>query len=148
MKIILIENVDSLGQIGDIINVAEGYGRNYLIPKKLAVVANTRNMKSLEHDKRVVEGKTRKEREKAASLAGEIEGREVVIGAKVGEEGKLFGSVTSSDIAKGLEKIGIVVTKKQIVLDHSIKTEGEHPVTIKTSPGVTAAIMVKVVPQE
>ena len=148
MKIILIENVDSLGQIGDIINVAEGYGRNYLIPKKLAVVANTRNMKSLEHDKRVVEGKTRKEREKAASLAGEIEGREVVIGAKVGEEGKLFGSVTSSDIAKGLEEIGIVVTKKQIVLDHSIKTEGEHPVTIKTSPGVTAAIMVKVVPQE
>jgi len=148
MKIILIEDVESLGQTGDIINVADGYGRNYLIPKKLAVVANTRNMKSLERDKRAGEGKARKEREMAASLAGEIEGREVIIGANVGEEGKLFGSVTTSDIAKGLEEMGIVVNRKQIVLDYVIKTVGEHPVTIKTSPGVTAAIVVKVVPQK
>ncbi len=146
MKVILIEDVDGLGRIGDIVDVASGYGRNYLIPKGFAILANRRNIKALEHEKGIHEKRAQKSRDRAEELSGKIDGTEVFISARVGEEGKLFGAVTSADIASALTEKGVEVDKKQVLLDSVIKTEGEHAVSIKTSPGVTAQVVVRVVP--
>lgn len=148
MKIILVKDIENLGSAGDIVEVADGYGRNFLIPRNLAVVANTRNVKMLEHQKRMVEAKVKKGAEKAKSLVAEIEGQEVLVRAKVGEEGKLFGSITSGDIVEGLKKLGFDIDRKQIVLDSAIKSVGEFRTKVRVSSGNFAEIIVTVVPEE
>jgi large subunit ribosomal protein L9 len=148
MKIILVKDIENLGSAGDIVEVADGYGRNFLIPRNLAVVANTRNVKMLEHQKRMVEAKVKKGAEKAKSLVAEIEGQEVLVRAKVGEEGKLFGSITSGDIVEELKKLGFDIDRKQIVLDSAIKSVGEFRTKVRVSSGNFAEIIVTVVPEE
>ncbi len=148
MKVILLQDVDNLGKAGDIVEVANGYGRNYLIPRKMAILANTRNLKMFEHQKKMVEVKVRREREKAKSLAEKLEGLEVVIRAKVGEGGKLFGSVTSADIAEELSKMGYDVDRKQIELDSVIKGIGEYTVKVRIASGVYGELKVTVAPEE
>ncbi|RMG59716.1 MAG: 50S ribosomal protein L9 [Deltaproteobacteria bacterium] len=148
MKVILLQDVENLGKAGDIIEVANGYGRNYLIPKKLAVLADTKNVKMFEHQKRMVEAKVRRMREKAKTLAEKLEGLELTIPAKVGEEGKLFGSVTSSDIAEELSRMGYDVDRKQIELESAIKSVGEYTVRVRVASGVTAELKVTVTPEE
>jgi large subunit ribosomal protein L9 len=148
MKVILNQDVENLGSAGDIVEVAKGYGRNFLIPRNLAVVASTRNIKKLEHQKKMVEAKVKKESEKSRGLLEKVDGQEVIVRANVGEEGKLFGSVTSADIAEELGKLGFDIDRKQIVLDSAIKSIGEHRMKVRVSSGLFAEIVVTVVPEE
>lgn len=144
MNIILTETVEGLGNMGDQLTVKPGYARNFLVPQGLAVVANLRNLKELEHNKRQLARKMQKQTQDAELLKAQIEKISYVFTLRSGEEGKLFGSVTSLDIAAKLSEQGIDIDRKKIVLDDHIKTLGEHSVSIKLSAGVVATINVVV----
>ena len=144
MNIILTENVEGLGKIGDQLMVKPGYARNYLVPQGLAVMANLKNLKELEHNKRQLAHKVQKQIQDAELLKAQIEKISFVFALRAGEEGKLFGSVTSLDIATKLTEKGIEIDRRKIVLDDHIKTLGEHAVSIKLSAGVVATIKVVV----
>ncbi len=148
MKVILKENVDGLGQIGDLVTVKQGYARNFLIPRSLALLANTRNIKELEHQKRQLERKLQLATEQAQGVKGKIEAVQCVFEHRVGEEGKLFGSVTSADICAKLSEAGVEVDRKKIQLAEPIKVLGEYEVPLKLQANVTAAIKVSVVASE
>lgn len=144
MNIILTETVEGLGNIGDQLMVKPGYARNYLVPQGLAVVANMRNLKELDHNKRQLARKMQKQTQDAELLKAQIEKISYVFTLRSGEEGKLFGSVTSLDIAAKLTEQGIEIDRKKIILNDHIKTLGEHAVSIKLSAGVVATINVVV----
>ena len=148
MKIILRQDVDELGLEGDILHVANGYGRNYLIPKGIALEATPQNKKALELQRKKIEVRRVKAREEAENLKLKVEGIVITLSQKAGEEGKLYGSVTSMDIASGLEKQGIVIDRRKILLEKPIKTLGEFEGPIKIYPEVIAAIKVVVAPEE
>jgi large subunit ribosomal protein L9 len=145
MKVILKDDVKKLGAMGQIIDVADGFARNYLVPKGLAVEANVKNIKSLEHERKIIQGKAKKIKNQAEDLAGKISGTNLIIKAKAGEEGKLFGSVTTMDIAERLKEEGIEIDKKRIVLDEPIKRVGAYSVSIKVHPEVLTQLNVQVV---
>ncbi|HIE66260.1 MAG: 50S ribosomal protein L9 [Nitrospira sp.] len=145
MKLILKEDVVQLGQMGDLVDVADGYARNYLLPQKKATFATTRNVKLFEHEKRVVSDQVRKERFSAEETARKIEALVIRIPVKVGEEGKLFGSVTSKDIGEAVAAGGIGVDKRKILLDKPIKELGIFEIKIKIHNDITAQIKVEVV---
>lgn len=144
MNIILTENVEGLGQIGDQLVVKPGYARNFLVPNGFAVVANMRNLKELEHNKRQLTRKMEKQTQDAQALKARIEKIPFVFTLRAGDDGKLFGSVTSLDLAAKLTEQGIDIDRKKIVLDEHIKTLGEHSVVIKLTAGITATINVVV----
>jgi len=144
MKVILKENVESLGKVGDMVKVSDGYARNYLIPKGLALEASTRNIKLLDHEKRTIEQRAVKLRKSAELMQEKLEGVTCTIARKEGDQGKLFGSVTSKDIQKALTEQGIDIDKKNISLSEPLKGIGEYQVTIKIHHGVTADITVVV----
>ena len=145
MKVILREDVKNIGNMGQIIDVTNGFGRNYLVPRGLAVEANIRNIKSLEHEKKVIQEKARKIKNQAQDLASKVSSAAVVIKAKAGEEGKLFGSVTTMDIAEQLKKEGFDIDKKKISLEEPIKRIGSYSVKIKIHPEIAAEVNVQVV---
>lgn len=145
MKVILKEEVKNMGNMGQIVEVADGYARNYLVPKGLAVEANTKNIKSLEHQKRVIQEKSKKIRNQAQELSNKITAMSLVIKAKAGEEGKLFGSVTTMDIAESLKNEGMEIDKKKISLDEPIKRLGSYTVNIKVHSEVTTQINLQVI---
>lgn len=144
MNIILTENVEGLGKIGDQLMVKPGYARNYLVPQGFAVMANLKNLKELEHNKRQLAHKVQKQIQDAELLKTKIEKINFVFALRAGEEGKLFGSVTSLDIATKLADQGIEIDRKKIVLEDHIKTLGEHAVSIKLTAGIVATINVVV----
>lgn len=144
MKVILNENIETLGHIGDIVKVAPGYARNYLLPQKLAVPATEKNAKALEHAKRQLAYKKDKALESARNLAAKLEAQIVALTHKAGEEGKLFGSVTNMEIAAFLKDKGFDIDRKKIVLEDAIKNIGEYSATVKIHPEVTATIKVNV----
>jgi large subunit ribosomal protein L9 len=148
MDIILTENVEGLGRIGDLVKVKPGYARNFLVPRKLAVEANLRNVKELEHQKRQMERKMQKVTQAAELLKERIEKLSCVFSHRAGEEGKLFGSVTSMEIGARLTEAGIEVDRKKIQLDEPIKSLGEHAVPVKLPAGITATLKVSVVPAD
>jgi large subunit ribosomal protein L9 len=148
MKVILKEDVKNLGLMGEIVNVKDGYARNYLIPKGLAVEANPRNIRQLEHHKRIIELKVKKLKNTAQSLAEKLSQKPVVIKVKAGEEDKLFGSVTSIDIEKALKDMGFDIDKKRIQLSEPIKRLGEYNVKVKIHPEITADINLHVVKED
>lgn len=148
MNIILRENVEGLGNIGDLVKVKPGYARNFLVPRGLAVEANPRNVKELEHQKRQMERKRQKVQQAAEVLKGQIEKAPCSFSLRASEEGKLFGSVTSQEIAAKLEDAGIEIDRKKIQLAEPIKTLGEHEIALKLQAGVTATIKVTVVAAE
>ena len=148
MELILKKTVDTLGEEGDIVKVKSGYGRNYLIPKKLAVVANKANLTLLEQEKAVIESSREKQRQEAESLSKKISGTSITIQHRAGEEEKLFGSVTAVDIAEKLAELDIQIDKKNILLVESIKTLGEVVVPIKVGYQMTSEITVTIVPLE
>jgi len=148
MKVILKENIETLGHIGDIVKVAPGYARNYLLPKGLVIEATVKNAKALEHDKRQMEYKKNKVLEQARQFAARIEGLSFVLSHQAGEEGKLFGSVTNMEIADRLKAEGIEVDRKKILLADPIKHLGEFTVAIKVHPEVTANLKVNVTRSE
>jgi large subunit ribosomal protein L9 len=144
MKVILNENIESLGHIGDIVKVAPGYARNYLLPKKLAVVATEKNAKALEHAKRQMAYKKNKALEAAKNLVAKLEALSIVLTHRAGDEGKLFGAVTNMEIAAFLKTNGFDIDRKSIVLADAIKHTGEFSVTIKIHPEVTATLKITV----
>ncbi len=144
MKVILKEDVNNLGKMGDIVNVRNGYARNYLIPKNLAVEANQRNIKEFEHHKRIIQEKARKIRDAAQILAEKISSTPLVIKAKAGEEEKLFGSVTNIDIEKALNEAGFEIERKKIILEEPIKRLGEYAVPVRIHSDVTATLTIQV----
>lgn len=148
MKLILKENLENLGNIGDIVKVAPGYARNYLLPRGLAIEATTKNAKALEHAKRQLEYKKNKVLEVAKQFAARIEGIALVLPHQAGEEGKLFGSVTNMELAEQLKAQGIEVDRKKIALAEPIKQLGEYTVAVKVHPEVTANLKVNVTKAE
>ncbi len=145
MQIILLENVTSLGKAGDLVKVSDGYGRNYLIPKKKAILATEKSVKMVEHQKRQVQQRVEKARKDAQKVAQQIEKLSCTFAKTVGESGKLFGSITSMDIESYLKENGIDVDRKKIVLEEPIKNLGMFTVLIKLSSEVTAQLKVWVV---
>ncbi len=148
MQVILREDIDNLGKIGDLVKVADGYARNYLVPKKKAIEATTKNVHAMEHAKKMVADRLRKLKKEAAADADRIKALAITIRAKAGEEGKLFGSVTSMDIAEAMRAQGVVIDKRKIVLDEPIKRLGEHTITVKLHADVTADFKLTVVAEE
>jgi large subunit ribosomal protein L9 len=144
MKVILRESLDNLGTVGDVVSVRDGYGRNFLIPRGLASPADSRNIKVVEHHKRVLEKKRLREMEKAEEIAKAVEGVAVRFSRKTSEQGQLFGSVTPLDIEAALQAKGLNVNRRQIVLEHPIKALGEFAVTVKIQGTIKAKIKVTV----
>lgn len=145
MKVILRADVDNLGRLGDIVAVKPGYGRNYLLPQGLASLATPGNLKVFEQERRKLQAKNDAIRAEAAGLAAKIEAAKVVIEVRVGDGDKLYGSVTSSQIATILEEQGVVVDRRKLQLDEGIRALGEYVVDVKLHPEVVAKLNVKVV---
>jgi large subunit ribosomal protein L9 len=145
MKVILKENVDALGKAGDAVKVSDGYARNYLIPKKLAIEANVKNLKVLEHEKKNILQRAEKDRKVSEALAQKFSGVTCTIARRIGEQDKLFGSITTKDIQESLLEQKLDVDRKGIIIDEPIKALGEFPVKIKLHSGVTVEIKVIVV---
>jgi large subunit ribosomal protein L9 len=148
MEVILRHDVDELGLEGDIVKVAKGYARNYLVPKGFALEATPQNKKALELQRKKIEAKRMKGRESAEKLKERMAEVVIQIQQKAGEEGKLYGSVTTMDIAGYLESQGIEIDRRKIVLDKPIKALGEYDVPIRIYPKVTGSIKVVVAPEE
>ncbi len=144
MRVILKETVENLGTVGDVVTVRDGYGRNFLIPRGLAAVANDRDVRQIEHQKKALEKKRLRELSKAEEIAKALEGVSLSFQRKTSETDQLFGSVTSGDIEEKLQAKGFGVSRKQIVLEHPIKALGEFPVTVKVHGPVKAKINVVV----
>lgn len=148
MDIILKENVEGLGIIGDQVSVKPGYARNFLVPKGMAIVADMASVKELEHQKRQLARKLEKATKDAEAIKARIEKVACEFTQRAGEEGKLFGSVTSMDIEGKLTDAGIEIDRKKIQLAEAIKSLGEHEVSVKLDAGVVATVKVVVKPLE
>lgn len=145
MQVILLEDIDRVGKKGAIINVSDGYARNFLLPKKKAVEATSVNKKRLEEELKHAEERHKKEKEELEAFAGKINNTSITISQKVGEGDKLFGSVTSMDIVDALSKEGIRIDKKKIQLESPIKELGAFTVPIKLHPEIIANLRISVV---
>ncbi|TGU71653.1 50S ribosomal protein L9 [Geomonas terrae] len=144
MKLILKENVENLGHIGDIVKVAPGYARNYLLPKGFAIEATEKNAKALEHAKRHLEYKKNKVLEAAKQLGAKIEAITLNLAHQAGADDKLFGAVTNMELAEQLMAKGVEIDRKRIVLDEPIKHLGEFTAIVKLHPEVAANLKVVV----
>ncbi|HSB34834.1 MAG TPA: 50S ribosomal protein L9 [Nitrospirota bacterium] len=148
MQVILREDIEKLGKIGDMVKVADGYARNYLVPAKKAIEATPKNVHAMEHAKKMVADRLRKLKKEAAADADNIKALAVTIKAKAGEEGKLFGSVTTMDIAEAAKAQGVVIDKRKIALVEPIKRLGDYTVTVKLHADITAEFKVSVIAEE
>ncbi|HEX5646135.1 MAG TPA: 50S ribosomal protein L9 [Nitrospira sp.] len=148
MKVILQETLDGVGHLGDLINVADGFARNYLLPRGKAVEANSRSIKAFEHAKRVTAEKAKKEKLEIETHAKKLSAVSLTIEAQAGKDDKMFGSVTSKDIAEGLAAQGFTVDRRKIQLAHPIKELGTVTVPIKMPRDVMAAVTVNVVKKQ
>ncbi len=148
MKIILRQDVEKLGSIGDIIAVKAGYGRNYLIPNQLAYIASPGAIRSLETEKKQYEGRMAKARSQAEVIASQLAELQITISMQVGEEGRLFGTVTAPMIAQELELRGFKVDRRNITIDEPIKTLGIFDVKVKLLTDVIAPLKVWVIGQD
>jgi large subunit ribosomal protein L9 len=144
MEVILKEDVNKLGHRGDVVKVADGYGRNYLLPEKLAIEANAANKAVIEQMKASAVRKSAKEKTEAEGLSTQLNEVELVFERKVGENDHLFGSVTSGDIAQQLEQKGFTIDRRKISLEEPLKTIGEYHVPVKLHREVTSHIKVTV----
>jgi large subunit ribosomal protein L9 len=145
MKIILREDVKDLGHVGELLNVKDGYARNFLLPKGLAFEANLKNVKALEHDKRKIQEAVRKAKTGAEELSSKIAAVTLTIKVKAGEEDKLFGSVTAMDIAEALKQEGLDIDRRKIILVEPIKRLGNYTVSVKVHSEVSTQFTVQVV---
>ena len=148
MKVILLDNIKGVGKKDDVINASDGYARNFLFPKKLAVEANSENMSKLNNRREAANYKKDVEKQNAEVLAKKIKGIMLKIKVKAGENGKIFGGVTAKEISENLkEQYKILIDKKKIELKDTIKTLGEFNITIKLYEGVIANLKVEVISQ-
>lgn len=144
MKVILQKDVKDLGKVGDLVSVSEGFARNLLFPRKLALEATEKRVNEYNHLKRVAESKKKKALAERQELLNKIKGTSVQFKLNAGENDKLFGTVTTSDISKALEKLGFSVDRKDIHLEESIKVLGTHKATIRYAEGMETEIQVAV----
>jgi len=140
MQIILTQDVDHLGKAGELVSVRPGYGRNYLVPRGLAVSATVRNKNRLDHEKSLIERKITKERASATEIATRINGMTLQFERMVGEDEKLFGSVTNRDIADQLKRAGVDLDHRTIHLDQAVKALGKYEVPVRLAAGVVATL--------
>jgi large subunit ribosomal protein L9 len=146
MEVILREHVDNLGRRGDVVKVANGYARNFLLPRKLALSVNEQNRRQIERERKVSEARELQERQDAEAVAIKLAALEIVLARRVGEHDALYGSVTSADIAEALAEKQFVIEKRKIVLVEPLKQIGEFQVAVKIHHDVPAFVKVKVVP--
>ena len=140
MELILREDVDKLGRRGDVVKVADGYGRNFLLPRRLAMAVNSANKAMIEKEKKANEARLAKEKAEFESLAGRIAGLRFIAPRKVGENEQLYGSVTAGDVGEFLRSKGIEIDKRKVQLEEAIKQLGEHEVKIRLHPEVVASL--------
>ena len=145
MEVILKEDIVNLGKIGEIVRVRDGFARNYLLPRGLVLEANKKNLKTFEHHKKIVGDQKQKIVRQAQTVGDQLNGVSLVIPMKVGEEGKLFGSVTNIHIEKALKAKGLNVDRRKIELAEPIKNAGEYDVPVRLSGDLTVALKVSVV---
>jgi large subunit ribosomal protein L9 len=144
MKVILLDDVVKLGRRGEVRDVSDGYARNFLIPKKLALSATGGNLKNLDHIKKQQEAKASRVKADADGIRARIEGLAYEERRQASEEGKLFGSVTAQDVADFLQANGVTVERRRIALDEPLKSLGEHSVTVRLHPEVTAQLKITI----
>jgi large subunit ribosomal protein L9 len=140
VQLILSEDVPNLGHPGDVVKVRAGYARNYLLPRKLAVEANPRNLREFEHQKRIAMLKREALKGQALSLKEKLEALQLTLGARTGEEGKLFGSVTNLDLERALREQGFEIDRRRILLGEPIKQLGSYTVAVRLQPEVEATV--------
>jgi large subunit ribosomal protein L9 len=145
VQVILTHDVDKLGKAGELVRVRPGYARNFLLPRKLALVATGANLGRVEHERGIAVARATKLRKVAEGTAAQIEGLVLEVPARVGEADRLYGSVTSSDVADALARRGLPVDRKQLQLSESIRTLGDHPITARLGHEVEARFTVRVV---
>lgn len=148
MEVILNKTIDNLGLEGDLVNVKPGYARNYLIPQQIAMPVNKQNLARLQQQKEAIEARLEKERKEAGTLADKLSNVTIEIARRVGDEDRLFGSVTSADIADKLEEKGITIDRRTILLNDPIKSLGDTKVMIKVGYQLNTEITVQVVPEK
>jgi large subunit ribosomal protein L9 len=148
MKVILTENIASLGEIGEVVNVAPGYARNFLLPKGIALEATGKNVRELEHKKRVLAMKREKVRQEMMSLAEKLNQVRLVMRRKVSEEEKLYGSVSASDITAALAEQGFDIQRKDLLLEQPVKQIGEFTVPVRVHAQISANIKLVVEKEE
>ncbi|AAS95438.1 50S ribosomal protein L9 [Nitratidesulfovibrio vulgaris] len=148
MKIILRADVENLGRLGDVVTVKPGFGRNYLLPQGLGMLASQANLKAFELERKKLQARMDALRNAAADIAAKLEGLVLAIPMRVGENDKLYGSVTTAIIGDGLAAQGIEVDRRRILLDSAIRALGEYPVRVRLHADVTAEILVKVVSED
>lgn len=147
MEVILNKTIDNLGLEGDLVNVKPGYARNYLIPQQIAMPVNKQNLARLQQQKEAIEARLEKERKEAGTLADKLSSVTIEIARRVGDENRLFGSVTSADIADKLEEKGITIDRRTILLNDPIKSLGDTKVMIKVGYQLNTEITVQVIPE-
>jgi len=145
MEVILKEDIATLGKIGEVVRVRDGYARNYLLPRGMVLVANKKNLKTFEHQKKIVADQKQKITRHAQVVGDQLAGVSLVIPMKVGEEGKLFGSVTTIQIEKALKAKGLNVDRRKIHLDAPIKSVGDYEVPIRLAAELTMPLKLSVV---
>ncbi len=148
MEVILKQSIPSLGKAGDVVNIANGYGRNFLLPQGKAVFADNKNVVRLKNQQASIIAKASREKGEFEALASRLSSLDISIPVRVGDEERLYGSVTNMDIAKAIESLGYRIDRKKIQLEESVKTLGEFEVSIKLSPDVTASVKINVIPEE
>ncbi len=148
MKVILLKDVKSLGKRGELIEAKDGYARNFLLPRGLAVEATSSSLKELEHQDKAKDKRNVKSLERAKALKEKLEGEKLELRVKAGDGGRIFGSVTTMDIAKILESLGYKIDRKSILLDQPLKSLGEHEVDVKLHSQVMAKIKLLVEGEE
>jgi large subunit ribosomal protein L9 len=148
MEVILKEDIPNVGKMGEVVRVRDGYARNYLLPRGLVLVANKKNIKGFEHQKRVVASQKDRVVKQAQGLVEKLSQISLVIPVKTGEEGKLFGSVTNIDIEKALKAKGVEIERRRIHLAQPIKVVGDYEVPVRFTADVQANVKVSVVAEE
>ncbi len=148
MEVVLKEDIENLGHMGEVVKVKDGYARNYLLPRGLVVLANKKNLKALEHEQRMIGQRKERLTKEAQGISETLSRVSLEFAVKVGEEGRLFGSVTNMDIEKALKEKGFEVERRRIVLHDPIKQVGDYEVPIRLRPEVTPSIKVKVVSED
>ena len=148
MEVILKEDIANLGKIGEVVRVRDGYARNYLLPRGLVLVANKKNIKTFDHQKKLVADQKQKVMRVAQTVGDELSGVSLIIPMRTGEEGRLFGSVTNIQIEKALKAKGLNVDRRKIHLDEPIKTLGEYEIPIRLSADLIVPLKLSVVSED
>lgn len=148
VEVILRDDVPNLGKIGEVVRVKPGFARNFLLPRGLAIEANRKNLRMLEHHKRVIGIKAERENKEFQAAAGKLEGLKLTIKARAGEEGRLFGSVTNMDVERALKEKGFDVERRRIQLDEPIKQLGTVPVVIQVGRDVRATVQLTIAAED